>query len=78
VTCAEQIWLRRPVANPQPGAVNGHLLALYLAAVFVAMIAPGPDMIFVLASGVRGGPRVGFLPCAARRSAAAEPTCAAR
>jgi threonine/homoserine/homoserine lactone efflux protein len=41
--------------------VNGHLLALYVLAVFVAMIAPGPDMMFVLASGVRGGPRVGFL-----------------
>jgi threonine/homoserine/homoserine lactone efflux protein len=41
--------------------MNGHLLALYVAAVFVAMIAPGPDMMFVLASGVRGGPRVGFL-----------------
>jgi threonine/homoserine/homoserine lactone efflux protein len=41
--------------------VNGHLLVLYLVAVFVAMVAPGPDMMFVLASGVRGGPRVGFL-----------------
>lgn len=41
--------------------MNGHLLALYIAAVFVAMVAPGPDMMFVLASGVRGGPRVGFL-----------------
>jgi threonine/homoserine/homoserine lactone efflux protein len=41
--------------------VNGHLLALYVVAVFVAMVAPGPDMMFVLASGVRGGPRVGFL-----------------
>lgn len=41
--------------------VNGHLLGLYVLAVFVAMVAPGPDMMFVLASGVRGGPRVGFL-----------------
>lgn len=41
--------------------MNGHLLALYVVAVFVAMIAPGPDMMFVLASGVRGGPRLGFL-----------------
>jgi threonine/homoserine/homoserine lactone efflux protein len=41
--------------------MNGHLLALYVLAVFVAMIAPGPDMMFVLASGARGGPRVGFL-----------------
>jgi threonine/homoserine/homoserine lactone efflux protein len=29
--------------------------------VFVAMIAPGPDMMFVLATGVRGGPRAGLL-----------------
>ncbi len=41
--------------------MNGHLLTLYVVAVFVAMIAPGPDMMFVLASGARGGPRVGFL-----------------
>ncbi|MGH8962668.1 MAG: LysE family translocator, partial [Jatrophihabitantaceae bacterium] len=41
--------------------MNGHLLALYLITVFVAMIAPGPDMMFVLASGARGGPRVGLL-----------------
>lgn len=41
--------------------MNGHLLVLYLVAVFVVMIAPGPDMMFVLASGVRGGPRAGFL-----------------
>jgi threonine/homoserine/homoserine lactone efflux protein len=41
--------------------VNGHLLGLYVLAVFVAMIAPGPDMMFVLASGARGGSRVGFL-----------------
>ncbi len=41
--------------------MNGHLLALYVVAVFVAMVAPGPDMMFVLASGVRAGPRAGFL-----------------
>jgi threonine/homoserine/homoserine lactone efflux protein len=41
--------------------VNGHLLVLYVAAVFVAMIAPGPDMLFVLATGARGGPRAGLL-----------------
>jgi len=38
-----------------------HLLGLYVAAVFVAMIAPGPDMMFVLATGIRGGPRAGLL-----------------
>jgi threonine/homoserine/homoserine lactone efflux protein len=38
-----------------------HLLGLYVAAVFVAMIAPGPDMMFVLATGMRGGARAGLL-----------------
>jgi threonine/homoserine/homoserine lactone efflux protein len=41
--------------------VNTHLLILYVVAVFVAMIAPGPDMLFILATGARGGPRVGLL-----------------
>lgn len=41
--------------------MNEHLLVLYVLAVFVAMIVPGPDMMFVLASGARGGPRVGLL-----------------
>ena len=41
--------------------MNGHLLALYLVAVSLAMIAPGPDMMFVLAAGARGGPRAGLL-----------------
>jgi threonine/homoserine/homoserine lactone efflux protein len=41
--------------------MNGHLLGLYVAAVFLAMIAPGPDMLFILATGARGGPRTGLL-----------------
>jgi len=41
--------------------VNTHLLAVYVVAVFVAMIAPGPDMLFILATGARGGPRAGLL-----------------
>jgi threonine/homoserine/homoserine lactone efflux protein len=41
--------------------VNAHLIVLYVAAVFVAMIAPGPDMLFILATGARGGPRAGLL-----------------
>lgn len=40
--------------------MNGHLLALYLPAVFLAMIAPGPDMMFILATGMRGGRRAGL------------------
>jgi threonine/homoserine/homoserine lactone efflux protein len=41
--------------------VNVHLLGFYVMAVFLAMIAPGPDMMFVLATGARGGPRAGLL-----------------
>jgi threonine/homoserine/homoserine lactone efflux protein len=41
--------------------MNTHLLAIYVLTVFLAMIAPGPDMLFVLAVGVRGGPRAGLL-----------------
>jgi threonine/homoserine/homoserine lactone efflux protein len=41
--------------------VNAHLLVLYVVAVFIAMIAPGPDMLFVLATGARGGARAGLL-----------------
>ena len=41
--------------------MNTHLLALYVVVVFVAMIAPGPDMMFVLATGARGGARAGLL-----------------
>lgn len=41
--------------------MNTHLLAIYVVAVFAAMIAPGPDMLFILATGARGGPRAGML-----------------
>jgi threonine/homoserine/homoserine lactone efflux protein len=41
--------------------VNGHLFAVYLVAVFLIMITPGPDMLFLLAIGARGGPRAGLL-----------------
>jgi threonine/homoserine/homoserine lactone efflux protein len=41
--------------------VNTHQLALYVVVVFAAMIAPGPDMMFVLATGARGGARAGLL-----------------
>jgi len=44
--------------------VNTHLLVVYVVAVFVAMIAPGPDMLFILATGARGGPRAGLLATA--------------
>jgi threonine/homoserine/homoserine lactone efflux protein len=41
--------------------MNTHLLALYVAAVFLAMISPGRDMMFILATGMRGGARAGLL-----------------
>jgi threonine/homoserine/homoserine lactone efflux protein len=41
--------------------VNSHLLALYLVTLSLAMILPGPDMLFVLATGMRGGPRAGLV-----------------
>ena len=44
--------------------MSPHLLGLYLVAVFLAMIAPGPDMMFVLAVGARGGPRAGLMATA--------------
>src|SRR6202007_464427 len=45
----------------EDGGMDTHLLGLYVAAVFVAMIAPGPDMMFILATGMRGGARAGLL-----------------
>ncbi len=41
--------------------VNTHLFALLLAPTALVMIAPGPDMLFVLGCGMRGGPRAGLL-----------------
>jgi threonine/homoserine/homoserine lactone efflux protein len=41
--------------------VNTHLLALYVVTLSLAMIVPGPDMLFVLGTGMRGGPRAGLL-----------------
>jgi threonine/homoserine/homoserine lactone efflux protein len=41
-----------------------HLFLAFLATSLVAMITPGPDMLFVLGCGVRGGPRAGLLATA--------------
>jgi threonine/homoserine/homoserine lactone efflux protein len=41
-----------------------HLLAGFTVVTIVAMIAPGPDMLFVLSCGMRGGPRAGLLATA--------------
>jgi threonine/homoserine/homoserine lactone efflux protein len=44
--------------------INEHLLMLYLLTTMVAMVAPGPDMLFILGCGMRGGPRAGLLATA--------------
>jgi threonine/homoserine/homoserine lactone efflux protein len=40
--------------------VNWSLFAAYLVTATVLMVTPGPDMLFCLASGLRGGARAGF------------------
>ena len=44
--------------------VNHHLLVAFLLTTVIAMIAPGPDMLFILGCGMRGGPRSGLLATA--------------
>jgi threonine/homoserine/homoserine lactone efflux protein len=40
--------------------VNWSLFATYLVTATALMVTPGPDMLFCLATGLRGGPRAGF------------------
>jgi threonine/homoserine/homoserine lactone efflux protein len=44
--------------------IDQHLLVLFTLTTVVAMITPGPDMLFVLGCGMRGGPRAGLLATA--------------
>jgi threonine/homoserine/homoserine lactone efflux protein len=44
--------------------IDAHLLVLFTLATAVAMVAPGPDMLFILGCAVRGGPRAGLLATA--------------
>jgi threonine/homoserine/homoserine lactone efflux protein len=44
--------------------IDLHLLALFTVATLIAMVVPGPDMLFVLGCGMRGGPRAGLLATA--------------
>ncbi|MEU8111253.1 LysE family translocator [Micromonospora sp. NPDC048947] len=44
--------------------LDPRLLAAFTLATVVATLAPGPDMLFVLGSGMRGGPRTGLLATA--------------
>ncbi|WP_394824813.1 LysE family translocator [Pendulispora albinea] len=41
--------------------VDPHLLAAFVVTTLIAMLVPGPDMLFVLGCGIRGGPRAGLL-----------------
>jgi threonine/homoserine/homoserine lactone efflux protein len=41
--------------------VDTHLLLAFVVTTAVAMIVPGPDMLFILGCGIRSGPRAGLL-----------------
>ncbi|MFA1546822.1 LysE family translocator [Actinomadura chokoriensis] len=41
--------------------IDPHLLAVFTVTTIVALVTPGPDMLFVLGCGVRGGARAGLL-----------------
>lgn len=57
-------WLWPAVCHDERVPVDPPLLALFTLATIVAMITPGPDMLFVLGCGIRGGPRAGLLATA--------------
>jgi threonine/homoserine/homoserine lactone efflux protein len=44
----------------QNPAVHASLFGAYLVTVMVLILLPGPDMLFALATGIKGGPRAGF------------------
>jgi threonine/homoserine/homoserine lactone efflux protein len=44
--------------------IDQHLLVAFAVTTMIAMISPGPDMLFVLGCGMRGGPRAGLLATA--------------
>ncbi|WP_439383434.1 LysE family translocator [Amycolatopsis lexingtonensis] len=44
--------------------VDPHLLLAFVATTIVAMVTPGPDMLFILGCGMRGGPKAGLLATA--------------
>jgi threonine/homoserine/homoserine lactone efflux protein len=44
--------------------IDAHLLAVFFVTSIIAMVIPGPDMLFVLGCGMRGGPRAGLLATA--------------
>jgi threonine/homoserine/homoserine lactone efflux protein len=44
--------------------VDPHLLLAFVLTTLVAMVTPGPDMLFILGCGMRGGPKAGLLATA--------------
>jgi threonine/homoserine/homoserine lactone efflux protein len=44
--------------------VDPHLLLAFILTTIVAMVTPGPDMLFILGCGMRGGPKAGLLATA--------------
>ncbi|MEV4145230.1 LysE family translocator [Amycolatopsis sp. NPDC049691] len=44
--------------------VDPHLLLAFLVTTMIAMVTPGPDMLFILGCGMRGGPKAGLLATA--------------
>jgi threonine/homoserine/homoserine lactone efflux protein len=44
--------------------VDPHLLVAFVVTTIIAMITPGPDMLFILGCGMRGGPKAGLLATA--------------
>jgi threonine/homoserine/homoserine lactone efflux protein len=44
--------------------VDPHLLLAFVLTTMVAMVTPGPDMLFILGCGMRGGPKAGLLATA--------------
>jgi len=53
-----------PACQPGQVPLDPHLLAAFTVVTIIATLAPGPDMLFVLSSGMRGGPRAGLLATA--------------
>jgi threonine/homoserine/homoserine lactone efflux protein len=53
-----------PLWNDPDMPIDHHLLAAFVVTTIVAMLAPGPDMLFVLGCGMRGGARAGLLATA--------------
>jgi threonine/homoserine/homoserine lactone efflux protein len=44
--------------------IGQHLLLAFILTTTIAMITPGPDMLFILGCGMRSGPRAGLLATA--------------